>query len=91
MRLYLAGAISGNPDYRKQFATAAALLTLQGHEVLNPAENEEQPSWRAYMALSLRQLVEQEGIALLPGWESSKGASLEAHVAEALGMVRMYM
>lgn len=38
MIIYLAGKITGNPEYRKQFAAAKAELEADGHIVLNPAE-----------------------------------------------------
>ena len=34
---------------------------------------------------------EAEGIAMLPGWENSKGAIAEKSTAEALGLVVLYL
>jgi Asp-tRNA(Asn)/Glu-tRNA(Gln) amidotransferase A subunit family amidase len=92
MKLYLGGPISSNlSGYRAEFAAAADKLRAEGHEVINPAENPEQPSWHAYMAISLAQLVTCSGIALLKGWEHSRGARLEAHVAAELEMEMIYL
>jgi hypothetical protein len=91
VKLYIAGPITGNDGYKAEFSAAAAKLTAQGHECINPAENPPQPDWRGYMALSLAQLVTASGIALLPGWEHSRGARLEAHVAAELDMEMIYL
>lgn len=41
MKLYLAGPMTGLPDYNfPAFDKAAAILTAQGHEVFNPAQND---------------------------------------------------
>lgn len=49
MIIYLAGKITGNPEYRKQFAAAKTELERDGHIVLNPAELPEGMSPAAYM------------------------------------------
>jgi hypothetical protein len=91
VKIYVAGRITGNDGYREQFAQAADKLRAEGHEVINPAENPPQPSWHGYMALSLTQLVTVDSVALLPGWEHSRGARLEAHVAAELDMPIRYL
>lgn len=85
--LYVAGPMSGLPDLNyPAFNEAAARLRSVGHVVENPAENPEQTSWADYMRLSIRQVSEVDGIALLPGWENSRGAKLEVHIAKELGL-----
>jgi hypothetical protein len=91
MRVYLAGKITGNPGYREQFASAAEKLRAQGHDVLNPAENPEQPSWEAYMRVAISQLVTADAIAMLPGWERSRGARREHSIACDLEMSVRYL
>ena len=91
MRVYIAGKITGNPDYEDQFAEAENKLRADGFDPINPAVNPEQPSWSDYMRVSMRQLLSCDAIALLDGWQQSKGASLEAHVAESLQMLRIYL
>ena len=70
------------------FHAAAKMLRDLGHEVRNPAEVGEEPgkSWEEYMRKDLRLLCDCTAIYLLPGWEKSKGAHLELHIAHRLGM-----
>lgn len=89
MRLYIAGPMTGLPDFNyPAFYAAADRLRAAGYEVENPAENKPEgtASWLAYMRMSLVQISPVDGIALLPGWQDSKGASLEVHIAESLGL-----
>lgn len=89
MKVYIAGPMSGLPDFNyPAFFKAAERLRAAGYEVENPAENKPEgtASWQAYMRMSLVQISRVDGIALLPGWQESKGASLEVHIAEALGL-----
>lgn len=89
MRIYLAGPMTGYPEWNfPAFNAEAARLRRLGHDVVNPAEHGADPamSWADYLRLDLAQLLTCEAVALLPGWEASKGATLERHVATALGM-----
>lgn len=89
-KLYLAGPMSGLPDFNfPAFHAEAARLRALGYEVCNPAENPEPPggSWEGYMRLAIAQLVTCDTIALLPGWEHSRGAGIEKKLAHELGMV----
>lgn len=43
-------------------------------------------NWRQCMVIDIRELVLCDGIALLPAWEHSKGASLEYRIARGLDM-----
>ena len=90
MTVYIAGPMSGLPDFNyPAFNAVAAELRAEGQTVVNPAENDSgstgQP-WEFYMRLGLIGLMQCDEIMLLPGWENSPGACLEHHVAEALGM-----
>ncbi len=38
MKIYIAGKITGEPNYKEKFDIAATNLEEQGHIVLNPAE-----------------------------------------------------
>lgn len=89
MRIYISGPMTGLPQLNyPAFNTAAELLRAEGFEVENPAENPEPEcrSWVGYMRLALVQISRSDGLLLLPGWLDSKGARLELHIAQQLGL-----
>jgi hypothetical protein len=89
MRLYLAGPMTGLPELNfPLFHARAARLRELGFEIVNPAEINADPkaNWRQCMRADIRELVGCDGIVMLPGWEKSKGASLEHHIAKSLSM-----
>ena len=93
MKWYIAGPMSGLPELNfPAFHAKAAELRAQGFDAVNPAEINADPAagWNACMRADIAQLVTCDGVVLLPGWERSRGASLEAHIAHALGMALVY-
>ena len=89
MKLYIAGPMTGIPDKNMPlFWRAEKILQNRGYEVRNPARHEATPGmkWSWYMRHAIRDVCDVDGIALLEGWESSRGAQLEVKVAEALGL-----
>lgn len=94
MKLYIAGPMSGIKDLNfPAFHREAANYRAQGHEVVNPAEINADPNaqWLDCMRADIKQLVDCDAIAMLPGWEWSRGARLEHHIANALGMKVVYI
>jgi hypothetical protein len=94
MRIYLSGPMSNLPELNfPAFHAAAVSLRASGYEVINPAEITTDPdaNWEDCLRLDIAQLVTCVGIALLPGWENSRGAKLEKHIAEALGMRLIFL
>lgn len=90
MKLYIAGPMSGYAELNfPAFHEAAATLRRFGYSVVNPAEINSDPSmgWAACMRRDIPALCECDGVALLRGWEASRGARLERHIAVALGML----
>lgn len=85
--VYLSGPMSGIPDNNfPAFHYWAAELRRQGHTVVSPAEIPELQTWEECLRADLRELCGCNTIALMPGWENSKGANLELHVAHRLGI-----
>jgi len=88
MRLYIAGPMTGYEEHNyPAFAAAEMALSAKGHEVLSPHTNTvDEPTWDNFMRASIVQVVQAEGVAVLPGWELSAGAVLEVKIAQALRM-----
>lgn len=88
-RVYIAGPMTGIEDLNfPAFHAEAAKLRALGHQVVNPAEvnPDKGMSWTDCMRSDIAELVKCDAIRLLPGWEFSKGATLEEHIAERLGL-----
>ena len=83
-RIYLAGPMSGIPDMNfPAFHRHAAELRAEGWDVVNPAEINLDPNaeWTGCMRADIALLVTCSHIALLPGWQQSRGARLEEYIA----------
>lgn len=88
-RIYLSGPMTGRPDFNfPAFHAAADVLRSKGLEVANPAEIEPEgeKTWASCMRADLKAMLDCCTVALLPGWEDSKGANIEARLALNLGM-----
>lgn len=93
-KIYLAGPMTGIPEFNfPAFHRAAASLRASGHQVINPAELPCPPTftWAQCLRQCIAELVTCEGIALMAGWEHSRGARLEAHIAHQLGIRPIYL
>lgn len=89
MRIYLSGPMTGLPNLNfPAFHAAAAKLRARGLEVVNPAEINPDTgmSWEECMRADIKALCDCQALAMLPGWERSKGAHLEVHIAHRLGL-----
>jgi len=87
--IYIAGGMTGLPDLNfPAFHAEAARLRELGWDVVNPAEinPDKHMSWQQCMRTDIAELVFCDAIQLLAGWEQSKGAVLEHHIAERLGL-----
>jgi hypothetical protein len=85
MKVYIAGAITRNPNYKKQFSEAEESLKNAGHAVINPVKNIGF-EYKEYIDMGLCELMHCDAIYLLTGWESSPGARLEHYYASSVGL-----
>lgn len=99
-RVYLAGPMNGYKDYNfDAFIIAARELREKGYAVFSPAENDfilygndflqhpERFNPRESMADDLYWISKYaDAIALLPGWEKSRGTNVELTTAKYLGL-----
>lgn len=87
-KIYLSGPMTGIPDFNKPaFNAVAEELRSMGFDVFNPVENglPDHAEWLEHMRADIKALMDCTDVVLLPGWESSAGASLEAFIASKLG------
>ncbi|AYN58509.1 nucleoside 2-deoxyribosyltransferase [Arthrobacter phage Liebe] len=101
MKLYLAGPMSGYEEWNyPAFLAGAERLRAAGYDVVSPAEIElaegfdpatpasdyTSADYYAAMRRDIALILDVDGVALLPGWDRSKGARVEAAVASAIGI-----
>lgn len=102
MKLYVAGPMTRLPEMNfPAFAEAAQALRAIGYDVRTPHEvtlpcgcaappprcgADDHPYLDFLRTDLLAMLSHAQGVALLPGWERSRGATVERHLAEALEM-----
>lgn len=87
--IYIAGPMTGLPDFNyPAFRAAAQTLRAAGYQVSNPAEKDTPITapWIEHMRADIKVLVDCDGIALLPGWQNSRGANIEVNLAHGLGL-----
>lgn len=88
-RVYLCGPMTGLPAYNyPAFNAAADKLRERGWTVVNPAELTPYygQTWEQCMRRDIRELVTCDRLALLPAWETSRGAQIEHWLAKQLGI-----
>lgn len=86
MKVYLAGKITGDPNYREKFAAAAKKLEERaGVTVISPAVTPEGLKKVDYMRICFAMLESADAVVFLPDWEDSPGAQLEKHWCEYVG------
>ncbi len=90
-KIYISGPMTGRPDFNyPAFFEAERRLREAGWEPVNPARNFGGDTTRhrsEYMRMDIANVVMCDAIALLPGWRESRGALLEAMVAQECGLL----
>ena len=77
MKIYIAGKITGDPDYRVKFSDAQRQIEAQGHIVLNPATLPEGMEPKDYMRICFAMIDVADEVWFLPDFLFSIGAHIE--------------
>ena len=91
--VYLSGRITGNDNYKREFACAELFLKQMGYIVLNLAEilkDLGELSYEQCMQICYRLIDIADTIFMVSGWQKSKGANAELSYAKSLGKKVMY-
>lgn len=86
--LYISGPMTGFVQHNyPAFFEAEDLLVEAGFVTLNPARHPiDGRSWEDYLRRDISDVLVSTGVATLPGWENSRGATLEVYIARSLSM-----
>lgn len=76
-KVYIAGKITGDSEYREKFRKAQRELEAEGFIVLNPAELPEGMQPSDYMRICFAMMDCADIVAFLPDYSQSRGARLE--------------
>lgn len=89
MKVYIAGAITSDPEYKKKFKSAEKDLRLRGHDVVSPIYHSG-PTYKDYLIQGLAALSGCDAIYLLSDYAASPGAQLELRFATLVGIKVLY-
>lgn len=77
MKVYIAGRITGDPDYREKFAAFADIERQRGNAVLNPAVLPLGLTQADYMRICFAMIDSADQVCFIPDYKESAGARLE--------------
>ena len=90
MKIYIAGKITGDPDYKAKFSRVEQELSKTAR-VLSPAILPEGFTRADYMKICLAMIDTANAVAFLPDWRNSMGAKLEHEYCEYIGKRIIYL
>lgn len=82
MKVYLAGKITGDKNYRAKFEAAEKMLEEEGHIVINPAVLPEGLTKADYMRICMAMIDSADVAVFLPDFRDSYGARIEFYYCE---------
>ncbi|MGL5224436.1 MAG: DUF4406 domain-containing protein [Aeromonas sp.] len=87
MKIYIAGPMTGLPDFnRPAFFAADEVICAAGDVALNPAILPDGLTQAEYMAVCIEFVKMADVLVMLPGWQESNGAVAEYTLARKLGI-----
>lgn len=100
MVVYIAGPMSGFDQHNfPAFDAARDYLVACGHRAISPADITRNSGvacttdgistpeqYAAFMRLDIAALLTVDAVVVLRGWQRSRGAKLEVHIAQTLGL-----
>ena len=87
IRIYIAGAISGNPNYKQDFDAAKKLLRKEGVQVISPCDYIPSSwSWKKAMREDIKLLMDCDFIYFCNDITNSRGAIIEKNLAKTCGI-----
>jgi len=85
--IYIAGKVTGDPDYRDKFLDAENKLFDARYEPLNPTSFiKNNCEWKKARRIAISLMLKGDGVATLKGWKYSKGAKIEVKIARMVGI-----
>lgn len=90
MKIYIAGRITGDKNYKEKFDNAEKMLKEQGHIIMNPSILPLGFNYEDYMTIGFEMLNACDAIYMIPGWFCSGGAKREWLHAKETHKIIMY-
>lgn len=85
MKVYIAGKITGDPNYREKFQKAQDVLEAKGYTVLTPSVLPGGMTPADYMRICFAMIDSADAVLFLYDWPSSNGARLEMQYCRYIG------
>lgn len=83
--VYISGPITGVDKYWEAFEDAEEKLEALGYIALSPSRLPLGMTNEQYMTIDLAMINAADKVYFLPGWENSRGATLERAYCEYIG------
>lgn len=90
-KIYIAGKITGDENYKQKFEEAEKELQKMGYAVLSPAVLAAGMTPADYMRICFAMIDTADEVCFLPDWKKSKGAQLEHAYCEYIGKEIYYV
>lgn len=92
-KVYLSGPITGYDieERKRYFGSLEKVFEMAGLEVVNPLKNglPESATYEEHIKKGIELLLTCDSIAMLPDSDKSKGAMLEQHIADVVGITKI--